>query len=140
MLKRKSISIIFLFFGLFLIGYSSYSLGDIGTFGAAFMPTLSGIGIVLFAITDFYCGEDKEENFSADFKYVSIISVLILFYVLASEYLGFIFTSFIVVGPLMATYAKCGIKKSVVISLAVVVCIYYLFANVLLVPLPQLFS
>lgn len=48
MLNRHILSFIFCLFGLFLIIYSAYSLGDFSEYGAAFMPSLIGGGIIIF--------------------------------------------------------------------------------------------
>jgi len=52
MLNRHIVSLLMLFFGVFLIGYSTYSLGDFSEYGAAFMPSVVGGGMIIFSLTD----------------------------------------------------------------------------------------
>jgi len=75
-----------------------------------------------------------------EIKFVLIISGLIIFYILCVDYLGFILTGLVITAPLMMKYARAKAIYSFIISLGVVVGVYYLFTAVLLVPLPQLFS
>ncbi len=140
MIKNAIPSILFFTFGLFLVVYSTYSLGDFNQFGAAFMPTIAGAGIVIFSSIDFGVNikQKLSKTKSNEAIYIAIISGLILFYVVASPYLGFILTSLIITAPLMACYAKCAKWQSFLLSSVLVVLVYLLFAKVLLVPLPQL--
>ena len=59
----------------------------------------------------------------------------IIFYILASEYLGFLITGFLIL-IVMMFQLKVRIKVSLPASLILVVGIYYLFAKILRVPLP----
>ena len=81
MLKNKLISILFFTFGLFLVSYSSYYLGDFKEFGAGFMPTLAGIGILIFSLIDIISVKETIKGVYKSFKPVCIISVIILFYI-----------------------------------------------------------
>ncbi|WP_249215907.1 tripartite tricarboxylate transporter TctB family protein [Citrobacter sp. JGM124] len=143
MLNRHIVSLVMLFFGVFLIGYSTYSLGDFSEYGAAFMPSVVGGGIIIFSLTDML-SHKKEEDIPLvtwhEIKYVIMIAGLIIFYILGVDYLGFILTGLIITAPLMMKYARTKAVYSFIISLVVVVGVYYLFTAVLLVPLPQLFS
>lgn len=142
MLNRHIVSLVMLFFGLFLIGYSSYSLGDFSEYGAAFMPSVVGGGIIIFSITDMLRKNDEDTPLVTwhEIKFVLIVSGLIIFYILFVDYLGFILTGLIITAPLMMKYARAKAIYSLIISLGVVVGVYYLFTAVLLVPLPQFFS
>ena len=137
MLNRHILSLIFCCFGLFLIVYSAYSLGDFSEYGAAFMPSIIGGGMIIFS-------RDQESDIPLvswhEIKFVLLIIGIILFYVLASDYLGFILTGLIITAPLMMKYATTKPIYSFIISASVVLGVYYLFTAVLLVPLPQLFS
>jgi len=143
MLNRHIVSLLMLFFGFFLIGYSTYSLGDFSEYGAAFMPSVVGGGIIIFSLTDMLSRKNEEDVPLVtwhEMKFVLIISGLIIFYILCVDYLGFILTGLVITAPLMMKYARAKAIYSLIISLGVVVGVYYLFTAVLLVPLPQLFS
>jgi len=143
MLNRHIVSLLMLFFGFFLIGYSTYSLGDFSEYGAAFMPSVVGGGIIIFSLTDMLSRKNEEDVPLVtwhEIKFVLIISGLIIFYILCVDYLGFILTGLVITAPLMMKYARAKAIYSLIISLGVVVGVYYLFTAVLLVPLPQLFS
>lgn len=143
MLNRHIISLVMFFFGLFLIGYSTYSLGDFSEYGAAFMPSVVGGGIIIFSLTDMMSRKNEDDTPLVtwhEIKFVLIVSGLIVFYILCVDYLGFILTGMIITAPLMMKYARAKPIYSFIISLGVVVGVYYLFTAVLLVPLPQFFS
>lgn len=143
MLNRHIISLIMLCFGFFLIGYSTYSLGDFSEYGAAFMPSVVGGGIIIFSLADMMSRKNEDDVPLVtwhEIKFVLIVSGLIIFYILFVDYLGFILTGLIITAPLMMKYARAKAAYSFIISLGVVVGVYYLFTAVLLVPLPQLFS
>ncbi|KLU19269.1 tripartite tricarboxylate transporter TctB family protein [Proteus cibarius] len=143
MLNRHILSLIFCCFGLFLIVYSAYSLGDFSEYGAAFMPSIIGGGMIIFSLIDIF-SRDQESDIPLvswhEIKFVLLIIGIILFYVFASDYLGFILTGLIITAPLMMKYAITKPIYSFIISASVVLGVYYLFTAVLLVPLPQLFS
>ena len=63
------------------------------------------------------------------------IIAAIIFYILVSEYLGFLITGFIILTLLMLKL-EVRIKMCLPASMALVVGIYYLFAKILRVPLP----
>jgi len=143
MLNRHIVSLVMFFFGLFLIGYSTYSLGDFSEYGAAFMPSVVGAGIIIFSLTDMMSRKNEDDVPLVtwhEIKFVLIVSGLIIFYILCVDYLGFILTGLIITAPLMMRYARAKAIYSLIISLGVVVGVYYLFTAVLLVPLPQFFS
>lgn len=143
MLNRHIVSILMLFFGFFLIGYSTYSLGDFSEYGAAFMPSVVGAGIIIFSLTDMMSRKNEDDVPLVtwhEIKFVLIVTGLIVFYILFVDYLGFILTGLIITAPLMMKYARAKAIYSLIISFGVVVGVYYLFTAVLLVPLPQLLS
>jgi len=143
MLNRHIVSLLMLFFGFFLIGYSSYSLGDFSEYGAAFMPSVVGAGMIIFSLTDMMSRKNEDETPLVswhEIKFVLIVAGLIIFYILCVDYLGFILTGLVITAPLMMKYARAKAVYSFIISLGVVVGVYYLFTAVLLVQLPQLFS
>ncbi|HGN1267153.1 TPA: tripartite tricarboxylate transporter TctB family protein [Proteus mirabilis] len=142
MLNRHILSFIFCLFGLFLIIYSTYSLSDFSEYGAAFMPSLIGGGMIVFSLLDIFAKKQQMDTPLVtwhEIKFVLLIIGIILFYVFFAEYLGFIVTGFIVITPLMMKYAKVKPIFSFIISAGIVLGVYYLFTAVLLVPLPQLF-
>lgn len=143
MLNRHIISLVMLFFGLFLIIYSTYSLGDFSAYGAAFMPSVVGGGIIIFSLAEMMSRNNEDDVPLVtwhEIKFVFIVSGFIIFYILFVDYLGFILTGMIITAPLMMKYARARMVYSLIISLGVVVGVYYLFTAVLLVPLPQFFS
>jgi putative tricarboxylic transport membrane protein len=66
---------------------------------------------------------------------IGLILAAILFYIFASDFLGFQFTSFIVLFVLMKRL-RVSIAWSLIMACGVTFCIYVLFAKILLVPLP----
>ena len=143
MLNRHILSLIFCCFGLFLIVYSAYSLGDFNEYGAAFMPSIIGGGMIIFSLIDIFSRDQESDILFVlwhKIKFILLIIAIFLFYVFASDYLGFILTGLIITAPLMMKYATTKPIYSFIISASVVLGVYYLFTAVLLVPLPQLFS
>ena len=111
-------------------------------YGAAFMPSLIGGGMIIFSLLDIFAKKQQMDTPLVtwhEIKFVLLIIGIILFYVFFAEYLGFIVTGFIVIAPLMMKYAKVKPIFSFIISAGIVLGVYYLFTAVLLVPLPQLF-
>lgn len=140
MIRHNIPSISFLFFGIFLIFYSQKTLNDFESFGAAFMPTLSGIGLIFFSLIDLKNSLNKKKikKPTNDFRYVLLISFIVILYIILSNTLGFIITGVITTTPLMMKFSKQNKLKSILISFFLVLFIYYIFAKVLLVPLPHL--
>ncbi len=60
----------------------------------------------------------------------------IVFYILISEWLGFLLTSFIVTLSLMIML-KANIKSAIPVAILTTVCIYGIFNKFLMVPLPR---
>lgn len=134
--------LLFLLFGGFISVYSYRTFGDIGSFGAGFMPAAVGGLMVLFSLLDFVITWVKRDtgSFSGsrlrDIASLLLVSGLIIFYIYAVEYLGFILTSSLIMLGLLLYFldshrliASCG---AVMLSAG----IYYLFSRILLVPLP----
>ncbi|MGR5143275.1 tripartite tricarboxylate transporter TctB family protein [Photobacterium sp. DNB23_23_1] len=142
MINKLFTPIIFFVFGAFLLIYSNLSLGDVTEFGAAFMPALAGVGIMIFSIFDAVYNFKKNtiRSNKKTFNKVVMIFFVISLYCVLSGYLGFLLTGILVTAPLMASYARCGKIRSWVISILVVISIDFLFSNFLMVPLPKLFN
>jgi putative tricarboxylic transport membrane protein len=65
----------------------------------------------------------------------ALVLLALLFYIVASDWLGFILTSFIIMVVLLKSFGS-GIVAAVVIAALTTLTIHTLFARVLLVPLP----
>jgi putative tricarboxylic transport membrane protein len=65
----------------------------------------------------------------------ALVLLALLFYILASDWLGFIPTSFIIMVVLLSGFG-CGLATSLVVAALTTLGIHALFAHVLLVPLP----
>lgn len=140
---RKSIpSLVFLFFGVFLVIYSSYKLSDFQQFGAAFFPTITGVGIIIFSLLDlvFNLKERVKEIDFNEFKYAGLVVFIVITYIALSKHVGFILTGIMITAPMMMWFSRCSKLWSVVLSTCTVFFIYFLFSKVLLVPLPTLFN
>jgi putative tricarboxylic transport membrane protein len=64
-----------------------------------------------------------------------LVLLALLFYILASDWLGFIPTSFLIMTVLLRRFG-CGLATSLVVAALTTLGIHALFARVLLVPLP----
>jgi putative tricarboxylic transport membrane protein len=65
----------------------------------------------------------------------ALVLLALLFYIAASDWLGFIPTAFIILVVLLKSFG-CGLVTTVVVALLATLGIQTLFAHVLLVPLP----
>jgi putative tricarboxylic transport membrane protein len=65
----------------------------------------------------------------------ALVLLALLFYIAASDWLGFILTAFIIMLVLLKSFGS-GWVAAVVIATLTTLCIHTLFARVLLVPLP----
>jgi putative tricarboxylic transport membrane protein len=65
----------------------------------------------------------------------ALVLLALLFYIAASDWLGFILTAFIIMLVLLKSFGS-GMASAVVIAAVTTLCIHTLFARVLLVPLP----
>jgi putative tricarboxylic transport membrane protein len=65
----------------------------------------------------------------------ALVLLALLFYIAASDWLGFILTAFIIMLVLLKSFGS-GMATAVVMAALTTLCIHTLFARVLLVPLP----
>ena len=129
-------------FGLWIAIYSYIKYADFKTYGAAFYPTIIGFLVFLFAILDFLMElkiKNKNLNFnlSIDGKFILLIAAVVIFYIVAANYLGFILTTAIILNAMVLPLVK---KNKIFIGAFLIILsigIYLLFAKVLLVGLPS---
>ena len=129
-------------FGIIVSIYSYITYQDFSSYGAAFYPTVIGVLVALFAIIDFCMERNIRHKYifqvfdiKRDIKYSLMISLIVLFYILVIDYLGFIVTTSIILLSLTLPYIKE--KRMLIGSFLIIIStgIYFLFAKVLLVPL-----
>ncbi|WP_439236185.1 tripartite tricarboxylate transporter TctB family protein [Lonepinella koalarum] len=135
--------VILLIFGLIISGYSYYTYGDFSDYGAAFYPTIIGFLVAFFSLIDFVMelklkGKYIFQHFDLvqDGKIILLLSGVVLFYLISSEYLGFVISVAIILNVLSMPFLT---KNRVLVSLFLIMLsigIYLLFAKVLLVGLP----
>ena len=131
-------------FGLIIAVYSYITYADFDSYGAAFYPTIVGGLVALFALIDFMMELNLRKkhafqiiNVIQDIKIIILIIGVVLFYIVAIDYLGFILTTaLILIGLAVPLLKKHRITTSVFLIL-LATGIYLLFAKVLLVPLPN---
>ncbi|RLM25170.1 hypothetical protein BIY29_07850 [Brenneria alni] len=137
--------VLFLLFGGGILLYSLIALGDITDFGAGFMPAIIGCLIVLLSVLDFIISwmkskKEKDPGIPVpwrDLASVGMISIAVIFYIFFVDTLGFILTSSAIIISLLLLFLK---KNKIIASIAAIgisTGIYYLFAKILLVPLPS---
>lgn len=133
----------FLFvFGLIVSIYSYQTYGDFHDFGAAFYPTIIGGLVSLFGLIDFGMelkikGKYIFQSFDLkqDGKIILLLTLTILFYLIAVEYLGFILTTAIILIALTLPFLKSHRLSTALFLFVLAIGIYFLFAKVLMVPL-----
>ncbi|KAA8996403.1 tripartite tricarboxylate transporter TctB family protein [Affinibrenneria salicis] len=143
-MMRLSLILPLLFFlfggGIFL--YSHIALGDVGDFGAGFMPAIVGALIAVLSALDFLsawratAGATSGAGGWHEIASVALMIAVVMFYIYGVDLLGFILTTSIIMVGLLLLFME---KNKLIASLAAIglsAGIYYLFSNVLLVPLP----
>lgn len=136
--------LLFLLFGGFIAIYSYRTFGDIGSFGAGFMPAAIGGLMVFFSLLDLLITWLKRATdvssdagaFWRDIGSIALVSGLIIFYICAVDTLGFMLTSSLMMLVLLLRFLEGHRIMVVVGAVALSAGIYYLFSSLLLVPLP----
>ena len=139
--------IILIVFALAEISYaSSFPRLHGQDYGPNLFPTILGVGLIvcgIILITKGYAKRATEPmvavgEWAQDRSNIINVIVLlgsIIFYVLASQWLGFILTSLIILITLLVRLGTSWLP-SLIIAIATTFIIHTLFAKVLLVPLP----
>jgi putative tricarboxylic transport membrane protein len=138
--------VFWLVFGLVvMVGSFRLELGTFQAPGSGFLGFLAGGFVLLMAVivlVQSFMGKDNKIKWSAlwrDSKWWRPVTValLILAYVLVLERLGFLLTSFLFMLTLFKWVEKFPWLKTVLVTLAVVVCSHLLFRTLLKASLPQ---
>ena len=131
-------------FGLIIAVYSYITYADFDAYGAAFYPTIVGGLVALFALIDFMMEFKLRKqsvfqivNAIQDIKIIVLIVSVVLFYIIALDYLGFILTTALILITLAIPLLKKHRITTSVFLILLAIGIYLLFAKVLLVPLPN---
>lgn len=140
---RLFIPISLFLFGLTLASYSYFAYQDFFEYGASFYPVIIGGVTALLACIDFLFELKNSHkyiyqrlNLRKDLKIISVICVMVLFYIMATDYLGFILTSTLILSSLVLPRIATHKLFTLLLLLMISIGIYFLFANILLVPLP----
>lgn len=131
-------------FGLIISVYSYNTYTDFASYGAAFYPTIIGTLVSFFALIDFIIEVKMKDkyvfsrfNLSQDGSIILFVCGIVFFYILCSDYIGFILTTSIMLIVLTLPFLKTGKILTALFLIILSVGIYYLFARVLLVSLPD---
>ncbi|HYB21497.1 MAG TPA: tripartite tricarboxylate transporter TctB family protein [Thermodesulfobacteriota bacterium] len=133
-------------FGLaVVIGSIHLGLGTLQAPGSGFLSFSAGIFLLIMAvlvIVHSYRKGESQETFGAIWKKTNwrrptVVSILMLFYILTLEWLGFFLTSFIALLFLFRWVEKASWKRATLIPLGVTVFAYLLFHTMLNATLPQ---
>jgi putative tricarboxylic transport membrane protein len=141
-------------FGVLLIVFAIAEIAYTRTFpslhgqayGPDLFPILIGVGFLITGAVLTFQGLAQRAGhtllevgaWAADRRNVvnfALVLLALLFYIAASEWLGFILTAFIIMLVLLKSFGS-GWVAAVVIATLTTLCIHTLFARVLLVPLP----
>jgi putative tricarboxylic transport membrane protein len=133
-------------FGLFIV-YGSIELG-LGTLkapGSGFLSFSAGIVVLILSslvVFQSFKGGKNSPGFAAIWKAVNwrrpmVVSLLIVFYILALERLGFFLTSFVALFLLFRWVEKASWGRSALIPFSVTVFAYLLFHTMLKATLPE---
>jgi putative tricarboxylic transport membrane protein len=141
-------------FGVLLIVFAIAEIAYTRTFpslhgqayGPDLFPILIGVGFLITGAVLTFQGLAQRAGhtllevgaWAADRRNVvnfALVLLALLFYIAASDWLGFILTAFIIMLVLLKSFGS-GWVAAVVIATLTTLCIHTLFARVLLVPLP----
>lgn len=124
--------------------YSYYTYGDFTSYGAAFYPTIIGGILCIFSLIDFFMELNlkkkyifKKIDIKKDIFSGSLIIITIIFYIIASNFLGFILTTSIILISLTIPFIKNRKVITTIFLIFLSFAIYFLFAKILLVSLPN---
>lgn len=132
-------------FGIWVILYSrDFPRMEEGYPGPALFPMVLAVLFIICGAVLIFQGTRKRENiFKFDISDLSrahlvnllLILASILFYIFVSDFLGFQFTSFIIL-VFMMKRLRVSTAWSLIMACGMTFSIYILFAKILLVPLP----
>lgn len=147
--KDHYLSIFYFVLGVLILFFTSRirSLFNVDTndLGPKFFPFLCGIGIILCSVGKFLtaAGKPQKKAFLPHKKdYLRLIGlwVLLVVYVLAVKYVGYIISSLVlmfVMTTLLADTNKLKLWQKVLFAVVMVAMTYCLFSFVIKIPLPQ---
>lgn len=146
--KDHYLSIFYIVLGVLILFFTSRikSLFTVATndLGPKFFPFLCGIGIILCGVGKFLTSaKSKAKTFlpnKRDYVRLAGLWVLLVVYVLAVKYLGYIFSSLVlmfVMTTLLADTKKLKVWHRVLFAVLMVALTYGLFSYVIKIPLPQ---
>ncbi len=139
--RQLLLPLLFLLFGLSVAAYAFIELGDVATFGAGFMPAITGMLIALLSLLDFItvrlkAGVSSSDTARRDILSVALVACAVIFYIYTVDVIGFIFTTSLIMAGLFIFFIPQHRLLSAVAAVVLSASIYYLFSKVLLVPLP----
>ncbi len=146
--KDHYLSIFYIGLGILILFFTSRikSLFTVATndLGPKFFPFLCGIGIILCGIGKFLTSsKSKTKAFLPNKRdYIRLVGlwVLLVVYVLSVKYLGYIFSSLVlmfVMTTLLADTKKLNVWHRILFAVLMVALTYLLFSYVIKIPLPQ---
>ncbi|MDD0824066.1 tripartite tricarboxylate transporter TctB family protein [Mannheimia sp. AT1] len=131
-------------FGSIIAIYSYTTYGDFDSYGAAFFPTIIGVCVVVFSLLDLIIEISirnkyvfQNFNIKQDVKVILAISFSVLFYIFASDFIGFVATTSLILLGLTLPFVNKNRLILTIFLIILSILIYLLFAKVLLVPLPD---
>jgi|SRR5699024_1001970 len=105
-----------------------------------FLSLFLGVCALILLITSLK--KNKIIKIKADKKAIFVfllITITLIIYYIALIYLGFIISSIILVFSILYIFEAANVIKNLIISVLIVMVIYYIFHKLLNVPLPHLF-
>jgi putative tricarboxylic transport membrane protein len=133
-------------FGLFIVvGSIELGLGTLKAPGSGFLSFSAGIVVLILSslvLFQSFKGGKSSPRFAALWKAVNwhrpmMVSLLMIFYILSLERLGFFITSFVALFLLFRWVEKASWRKSTLIPFSVTVFAYLLFHTMLKATLPE---
>ncbi|GHS87504.1 hypothetical protein AGMMS49957_07460 [Synergistales bacterium] len=130
---------------IFVYSQSFPSLGD-GRPGASLFPMVLSVLLVIVGLVQIPSGvknvKNKEPLFTRlpefdlqGFCNFLVVVMCVMFYIYASDSLGFLITSFLVVF-IMTLTLRARVTVSIAVAVGATLCIYLMFGKMLMVPLP----
>ncbi|GHV36859.1 permease [Synergistales bacterium] len=130
---------------IFIYSQSFPDLGD-GRPGASLFPMILSALLVIVGLVQIPSGVKNAKNGETlvtrlpefnlhGFCNFLVVVMCVLFYIYASDFLGFIITSFLIMFVLTLTL-RARVAVSIAVSLGATLCVYLMFNKMLMVPLP----
>lgn len=137
-LKSNPLAVVFIGFSIVVMYYANQFPSGGERVGPAAFPILICIGIIVFAAVDIVTGGETELEMSEyDFTPPAILFGLLVAYLLLMPILGFL-VSTILYMPTMLYYSKIRSKPLIVaFTLGVPILLFYIFARIFLIRLPE---